>query len=705
MQTSTCRIFSTRLECLFKKRTSSPWDRPAVRCNPWSFCLLLLIVIHPFLQAAAYRNLYGKLPSPPTPGDVMLSKSLNMEARKLSNNNLTGVASLEEWNRQRVVLRQQLFEMVGLDPLPAKTDLKPTITGTIEQSDFRVEKLHFQSMPGLYVTANLYLPKKIDKPAPAILYVCGHSPAKTNGVSYGNKVGYQHHGIWFARNGYVCLVIDTVQLGEIEGIHHGTYREGMWWWNSRGYSSAGAEAWNCIRSLDYLESRPEVDGSRLGVTGRSGGGAYSWWVTALDDRIQAACPVAGITDLENHVVDGTVEGHCDCMFMVNTYRWDYARVAALAAPRPLLICNTDKDTIFPLDGVVRLHEQVRHVYDLHNAGDKLGLLITEGPHKDTQDLQVPVLRWFNRFLKQKESLVETAAVPMFSGQQLRVFDQLPADEITSKCYETFTRVASDGHALDPVRGLSALRRKTFNGWPETDPAPTIRQISETVENGIRFSVHEFASQPEILLRFYLLRPADQPAREVRFAVLDDAGWKSGLAAAASRFGKSLQTELLQAGVDPGTRLDEKTASEFESRLRYLKEHQLAWIAFAPRGVGYTALGGDKRYQVQIKRRFMLVGQTLAGMQVYDVRRGIQAARQFSELTGLKLHLHADPEMTEVTTFAACFEPGIESLHLSQPPRSDKNAPDFLNWSRIATPGQLLDLARSCCRVRIGGDSK
>src|SRR5437667_2224062 len=236
----------------------------------------------------------------------------------------------------------------------------------------------------------------------------------------------------------------------------------MWWWNSRGYTAAAAEAWNCIRALDYLETRPEVDKTRFGVTGRSGGGAYSWWIAALDQRIQVACPVAGITDLENHVVDGTVEGHCDCMFTVNTYRWDYPQVAALVAPRPLLISNSDKDTIFPLDGIQRLHAKVRSVYRLYNAADKLGLLITEGPHKDTQELQVPVFRWFNRFLKKEESLVQEAAVPLFRAQQLKVFDQLPANEITRKCYETFTRRANpDESGFDAERALTQLQQKTF----------------------------------------------------------------------------------------------------------------------------------------------------------------------------------------------------------------------------------------------------
>ena len=166
-------------------------------------------------------------------------------------------------------------------------------------------------------------------------------------MSMGNKTGYQHHGAWFARHGYICLVLDTIQLGELEGAHHGTKRLGMWWWNSRGYTPAGVEAWNGIRALDYLQSRADVDPELIGMTGRSGGGAYTWYTAALDDRIKVAVPVAGITDLHNHVVDGIVKGHCDCMFMVNSYRWDYTKLAALLAPRPLLLSNSDKDTHFP----------------------------------------------------------------------------------------------------------------------------------------------------------------------------------------------------------------------------------------------------------------------------------------------------------------------------------------------------------------------
>ncbi len=142
-------------------------------------------------------------------GDKMLAEYFAAETKKLQEACLADIATLDDWKSKRGEYRRQLLEMLGLDPLPEQTDLKPVITGRLEQEDFVVEKLHFQSRPGLYVTGNLYLPKKInlEKPLPTILYVCGHSVVKVDGVAMGAKAGYQHHGAWYARNGYACLVL------------------------------------------------------------------------------------------------------------------------------------------------------------------------------------------------------------------------------------------------------------------------------------------------------------------------------------------------------------------------------------------------------------------------------------------------------------------------------------------------------------------
>lgn len=279
-------------------------------------------------------------PSPTAHGDRLRDAYFRHQAKRLADDDvLAGIRSRAEWDKLRPRWRREFLDMMGLWPLPERTPLKATVVGRIDQPTYTVEKLHYQSWPGLYVSANLYLPKKRSGPVPAVLYVCGHGPTVIAGVPYGNKVTYQHHAIWFAENGYACLVVDTLQLGELPGLHHGTHRFGMWWWAALGYTPAGIELWNALRGIDYLVSRPEVDGKRLGVTGRSGGGATSWWVGAADERVGCIIPVAGIADLLAHVsegypgrlADGVVAGHCDCMYMVNTHRWDYTRVIALCA--------------------------------------------------------------------------------------------------------------------------------------------------------------------------------------------------------------------------------------------------------------------------------------------------------------------------------------------------------------------------------------
>src|SRR5215208_2655555 len=120
-------------------------------------------------------------------GDRMLADYFRSETQKLANASLADVKTWRDWTRRRETYRQQLREMLGLDPLPERTPLHAVVTGTLERDDFTVEKLYFQSRPHLYVTGNLYLPKKRKGQLPAILYVCGHSASKKDGVSFGNK--------------------------------------------------------------------------------------------------------------------------------------------------------------------------------------------------------------------------------------------------------------------------------------------------------------------------------------------------------------------------------------------------------------------------------------------------------------------------------------------------------------------------------------
>ena len=593
----------------------------------------------------------------PNAADQMFAAYFRAETDRMHPPASAEVKTLSDWTEQRARYREELFEMLGLAPLPEKTDLKPTITGREDQADFFVEKLHFQSRPSLYVTANLYVPKNLaGKKAPAILYGCGHALVKEGTVSMGNKTGYQHHGAWFARHGYVCLIIDTIQLGELEGIHHGTRQFGRYDWNARGYTPAGVEAWNGIRALDYLQSRPEVDGTKLGMTGRSGGGAYAWYTAALDERIKVVVPVAGITDLHNHVVDGTVKGHCDCMFMVNTYRWDYAKLAALIAPRPLLLANSDKDTIFPLDGVLRIHRELARLYALYQAGDRLGLLITAGPHQDTQDLQVPTFRWFNRFLKGEEALISTAAEKFFAPKQLRVFPPggSPPDERTTTIHDTFVPIAAPpvpAHASawseQRTQWRRVLREKSFGGWPTAEaPLQLVRRADRSAAE-----TWEFTTQSPVRLPFTVQRPPHGTAIERVYLEIVDR-------------------DIPAATPPPGA----------------------AVVRFYPRGLGSTASALSAADQNEIRRRYLLLGQTIDGMRVWDICRAATALRTTELFGNTPLHLVGFQQQAVNALYASLFIAGLAGVELVQPPTSHLAGPDYLNVLRFLDVPQAAAMA-------------
>jgi dienelactone hydrolase len=645
-------------------------------------------------------------PQPAPRGNRLLSDYFAREVAEIEGSPLREPASAEEWQTTRLAWRKQLAEMLGLDPMPERTPLNVTKTGEVQGDGFVVEKMHYQSLPGLYVTANLYRPAKAGGKLPAILYVCGHASVVKDGVSLGNKTGYQHHGEWFARHGYVCLIVDTVQLGEIRGEHHGTYSKGRWWWMSRGYTPAGVEAWNGIRGVDYLLSRPDVDPAKLGVTGRSGGGAYSWWVAALDDRIKAAAPTAGITTLRNHVVDGAVEGHCDCMFMVNTYRWDYDKVAALVAPRPLLILNTDKDGIFPLDGVISVYSNTRRIYKALGAEAKIGLQIAEGPHKDTQPLNDGAFHWFERWLKGADpmAVLDEGATKRLAPEQLRVFTELPADERNTSIDTEFVPAAKAPQppaneaawAKQRAACLSALREKSFAGWPA--PADLgLREAGNAEHDGIVLRAYDFTPQTPWTLRLYVAHRAGLKPEELELVtlnVLDEDAWQDFRHMMAGNFAP-LFSAADRKGAD---------GTGFEDEKKMFDSSKWAMAYICPRGVGQNAWTGSDKQQTQRLRRFYLLGQTLDSMQTWDIRRAIAALRA-TPFGKVPLWLQSQHTMGVNTLYASLFEDQITRLDLHQPPPSHEAGPTYLNVLKFLDIPQAAAIAAERTRVRIYSSDK
>ena len=379
------------------------------------------------------------------------------------------------------------------------------------------------------------------------------------------------------------------------------------------------------------------------------------------------------------------------MFMTNTYRWDFAQVGALIAPRPLLISNSDKDTIFPLDGVERLHAQVARIYKLNKAEKNLGLLITEGPHKDTQELQLPAFKWFNRFLKNDPGPIQMLMEDkFFEPEQLRVFKpgEEPKDSINLKIAETFIPTAKpqvpttkQEWEKEREQMMAGLKEKVFAGWPKEMVDLDVKEIAKREKDGWRMRVLEFTSEPNVRPRIYLVEPlAGAKPQRMNLYVLGENQWKGFVGNMRGMFADVFAD-------DPAGKGEVFTG-----------DGPVGGAYLAVRGVGPSAWGVDEKKRTQILRRYWLIGQTLDGMRVWDVRRAIAATKSIDP--SRELRLTGSGEMGVVGLYAALFEPGISEIDLQGAPASHAAGPQLLNILKMMDVPQAAAMAAEKCKVRV-----
>ena len=620
-----------------------------------------------------------------TPGDVAIQKYLRAEVAALDKNFMDGAKTKEAWTAKRPKLQEQMFDMLGLSPRPEKTDLHATVTGTIDVSEVTIEKIHFQSRPGLYVTGNLYRPRLAvkDKKLPAVLYLCGHSNLGRDG----NKAAYQHYGMWFAHNGYVCFVIDTLQLGEVAGKHHGTYNLGRWWWHSRGYTPAGVECWNGIRAIDYLCTRPDVDADKIGVTGRSGGGATTVWLAATDDRVKVAVPVSGMSDLGDYVGERAINGHCDCMFAYNPYRWEWTTILALFAPKPLMFANGDADPIFPMPGNRRIAERLRKCYEMLGATDAFEEVVDKNnKHEDTPALRKASFRFFNTHLKgDADAKVEDTEFAKIAGQDLRVFPDdkdLPKDSINAKADETFVPVADVKVPAKPEEFaawkaglLKELKEKCFVGWPEGTPKLASRKGEKAVEIlGKGAHGWELDTHPYVGVQVYVEK---RPSLEL--------GNKLDPGSRITLIVSSTQDDLPLGDVKWHTLIRPK--SDVLTGLLYRGVASNAWARKNPPNT--------------VERSMALVGKTVDQGRVMDV---LATVAYLDEKAGGKatFTLLGRGDAGVIAAYAAMFDKRISQVILHEPPTTHDDGPYFLGVRRVLDIPDALGLLAPDIKVTITG---
>jgi cephalosporin-C deacetylase-like acetyl esterase len=569
-------------------------------------------------------------------------------AEALTANQFQNIHNLQDWQRRRPAIRTQLLGMLGLQPLPPRTPLNVRITGGFTRDAYRVENIVFESLPNLFVTGNLYLPSKVTGKLPTIVYVSGHAPSP-----HGAKVAYQHHGQWFARNGYVALVLDTIEFAEIAGIHHGTHNLNYWYWLSLGYTPAGVEVWNAIRALDYLETRPEVDRTRFGMTGRSGGGAITWFTASVDDRIKAAVPVHGTWSVGSHVRDDVVRENCDCIYFWNSCQLDLPITAALIAPRPLKIINASKDGMFPPTGYDKVHDLLKPVYQWFHVPDKLAAYAEPTGHSDTPAYRREANEWLNRWLKNDPTPFDESSIVREPAELLTVLKQIPAHSRNEGIHRSFIAAAKPqapktlaAWNARKAQLLETLRSKIFQAFP-SDPGPfhTWKQPSGGWTNNYAQSFRvEFNTETDLRIQAELFVPRT-------------AGPHPAL--------------IYIKGKD-----DLVYNVDYDDLLSAFSTHVV--LVLRPRAVDYPM---DNFRVASAKMSAALLGTTIESLQLWDVLRAAEFLTKDQNLPIRSIATYGRREMGILGLYAAALNPAVARIVLDNPPASHWDAPAFLNILR------------------------
>ena len=263
-------------------------------------------------------------------------------------------------------------------------------------------------------------------------------------------------------------------------------------------------------------------------------------------------------------------------------------------------------------------------------------------------------------------------------------------------------MATGKESLQSKKALADLKKKTFGGWPAKAGGLGIKKAFDTNYKGVRFAAYDFDSQKEMRLRMYVAHHEKlQDASTIHVEVLGVEGWHKYLQLGRPAFAKVWDEELKLADIEAAAPVTDKMRQALEQQLSHVREHpKEVYVTFMPRGAGLSVLTDNERHITQARRRFMLLGQTLSGMQVWDVRRCLQTTRTLPGCDKADLQLWGRGDMASVVSLASLYEPSIGQLNLTQYPKNDKEQPDYLNISRIVTPSQILDLAAMRTKVNL-----
>ena len=436
-----------------------------------------------------------------------------------------GQAGFEERRRR---IREAILR--GIGGLPERTPLNARVTGVIEREDHRIEKIVFESQPGFYVTANLYLPKRGSPPYPAVLYPLGHEPgAKAYPV-------WQRMLVTLARNGYVALAWDTLGQGERVQLFDEDFGASKLVQSTLEHTMQGIQCllvgdslarytiWDGIRALDYLLSRPEVDSRRVAVTGNSGGGTHTAYLAALDDRLHVAAPSCYLTSWMRLLETIGPQDAEQCFPGWLAAGMDHADFVLAFTPKPYLILSAIRD-FFSIAGARATFAEAREIYGRLGASDRISMAEADDGHGYSLPRRLAAYRWFEKWLKGADQEIAEGDVPIAREDELwatktgQVISSLGGETIFTLNRKRAEALRRPGPPVARQTLLSMLVLDTSGG-----PVP-VKPLGAASAEGYRIEKLVYESEASIEIPAVLAIP-DRPSGRKPAAIVVHGGGKA-----------------------------------------------------------------------------------------------------------------------------------------------------------------------------------
>ncbi len=573
-------------------------------------------------------------------GENMLVRHLNKQAfayLDARDKEIAGLKTKENWESRQDKVKDILIKTVG--PFPDKTPLNPQVTGTVKKEGYKIDKVIYESMPGFYVIACLYLPDGSGK-KPAILFTSGHTQ---NSFRYDS---YQVMILNLVKKGFIVFAIDPISQGERvqlfdpeknASVIGPTTREHNYLGNKTllsGVSLARYFIWDGIRAVDYLLTRKEVDPGRIGVTGQSGGGTQAAYIFAFEERIKAGALVNYITgfrrllesigpqDAEQNFYHGILNG------------LTHADLLEARAPNPVLICAGTRD-FFSIQGARESYAEVSNAYKAFGMEENIGMVEDDFGHGYTVKLREGIYGFFQKSLNLPGN-PNDENVAILAPEELMV-----------------TRTGNIASSIENAQTVFDLNKKGAQ-----------KQIERLQGSRGDIEIH--------------LNKVQQEAKELSGYRPPDKNIKSVFRGRYQREGYSVEMYALHGEgecVVPLLLFVPETGNKFSSIIYLHPKGKIADAAVAGRieqlvKKGYLVAAPDVSGIGEVEDNnygtnylAMLIGRSIVGVQTGDVNRVVNFLQERPDVDPEKISAVAFDELGPTLLHAAAFNKTIKSVTL------------------------------------------